>query len=59
MPLLFLLSVSSQKLKERGCERKVVLSVVEAVPTSSKPPAADVSMRTFTGRRCGLGVSAP
>ena len=37
----------------------MVFSNMEAMPASSKPPAADDSMRTSTGRRCGFGASAP
>ena len=37
----------------------MVLSVLEAVPVSSKPPAVDDGTRTFTGERCGFGASAP
>ena len=37
----------------------MVLIVVEAVPAGSKPPAADGSMRTSTGGKCGFGTSAP
>ena len=37
----------------------MVLSIVAAVPVSSKPPAVDVSMRTSTGGRCGSGASTP
>ena len=37
----------------------MAISVVEAVPASSKPSAADDSMRTFTGGRHEFGVSAP
>ena len=37
----------------------MVLSDVEDVPASSKLPAADDSMRTSTGGRCGFGASAP
>ena len=35
------------------------LIVVEAVPASSKPPAAGDSMRTSTDGRYGFGASAP
>ena len=35
----------------------MVLNDVEAVPASSKPPVADVSMCTFTSERCSLGAS--
>ena len=37
----------------------MVLSVVEAVPASSKPPAVNDSMRASTGGRYGFGASAP
>ena len=37
----------------------MVLYDVEAVPGSTKPPAVDDSMRTSTGRRWGVGASAP
>ena len=59
VPLLFLFSVLSQKPQGRGGGGKMIISVVEAVPTSSKPPAADDVMRTSMGRRCGFGASVP
>ena len=37
----------------------MVLSVVEAVPADSKPPAADVDERISTDERHGFGASAP
>ena len=37
----------------------MVLSVVEAVPASSKPPVANDSMRIPTGGRCDFGASVP
>ena len=48
--LLFLFSATSQsEVQARGSGGNTVLSVVEAVPASNKPPAAEVSMLTFTG----------
>ena len=37
----------------------MVLIAVKAVPAGSRPQAADDSMRTSTGERCGFGASAP
>ena len=37
----------------------MVLSVVEAVPADSKPPAADVDVHISTDKRHGFGASAP
>ena len=37
----------------------MILSVVEAAPASSKPSAADDSIRTSAGGRYGFGASAP
>ena len=37
----------------------MVLITIESVPAGSKPPAADGSMRTFTGGGCGFGASTP
>ena len=37
----------------------MVLSGIEAVPTSDNPPAVGDSMRTSTGGKCGFGTSAP
>ena len=51
--------VSSPRLQERSGRRKMALIAVEAVPEGSKPPAADGSMCTSTGGRCGFGASAP
>ena len=37
----------------------MVLSVAETLPASGKPLAANISMRTSTGGRCGFGASVP
>ena len=37
----------------------MILITVEAVPVNIKPPAADISIRSFTGEKCGFGASAP
>ena len=37
----------------------MVLSVVEALPAGSKPSAADDSIWTSAGGKCGFGASAP
>ena len=47
------------KLLRRVVGRNMVLIAVGTVPAGSKPPAADDSMRTSTGGRCGFGASAP
>ena len=39
--------------------RTMVLCDVEAVPGSSKPPAADDSMRTSTGGKWSVGALTP
>ena len=37
----------------------MALIVVEAVAADIEPPAADDSMHTSTGEKCGFGASAP
>ena len=50
----------SQRLQDRGARGKMVLSIVETVPASGKPPAADDSIiRTSTGERYGFGALTP
>ena len=56
-PVLFL--NFSLRLQEKSGGGKIVLTVVEAVPAGIKSPAADDSMRTSTGGKCGFGASAP
>ena len=56
-PVLFL--TLSPRLRKKCSEGKVDLIVVETVPAGIKPPAADDSMCTSTGGKCGSGASAP
>ena len=51
--------VSQKRLQGRGSRENMGLTVVEAVPADSKPPAVDDSMRTSTGRKYDFGASAP
>ena len=55
--LKFLSSIVLQKLQGKGGGRKMVLSVVKAVPASSEPTAADDSMRTSTDDFSALAPS--
>ena len=56
-PVLFL--VFSPRLQKGGGGGNITLVDIKVVPAGVKPPAADDSMRTSTGRRCGFGASVP